>query len=129
MVGDALETDITGGTKYNLSTIWILKDGVYQNEFYNHSNDEIYSTNEFIINTANNILDSFNDINMIPNTNATTTKAITLTEVEEGTIDTKRIQKTTTYAKGMKLNPTYIIPHFRCKQKDIKMLFRNDINT
>ncbi|CAB9510885.1 Hydrolase [Seminavis robusta] len=32
MVGDALETDITGGSLAGIDTVWILKDGVYMPE-------------------------------------------------------------------------------------------------
>lgn len=81
MVGDALETDVAGGCKYGLSTVWVLKDGVYQNEF-EAAATTASTTDQVFGETATAILNSFNEM--------------------DGT-----------YAKGMKLSPSYILPHFR----------------
>ena len=55
MVGDALETDVTGGSVVGIDTIWILKDGVYQPEF-----EEGAAKGERLEETAASILDDFN---------------------------------------------------------------------
>ena len=55
MVGDALETDITGGCAAGIDTIWILTDGVYAPEF------EAASQNGTpLIDAAHSILADFN---------------------------------------------------------------------
>jgi ribonucleotide monophosphatase NagD (HAD superfamily) len=76
MVGDALETDVAGGTNFGIATVWVLKDGVYK--------PDLASTihNSEIVDITTNILNDFNSMD-------------------------------DTYATGMKLSPTYLLPHFR----------------
>lgn len=54
MVGDALETDVTGGSMVGIETIWILKDGVYAPEF----NDKV--DDKGIMDVATKIIQDFN---------------------------------------------------------------------
>jgi ribonucleotide monophosphatase NagD (HAD superfamily) len=32
MVGDALETDVTGGSQFGIATVWVLMDGIHSPE-------------------------------------------------------------------------------------------------
>jgi ribonucleotide monophosphatase NagD (HAD superfamily) len=52
MIGDALETDVTGGQKYGIDTIWIVKDGI-------HGPDVIGTGSKFE-DGVNSILSDFN---------------------------------------------------------------------
>ena len=85
MVGDALETDVTGGSKFGIDTIWVLNDGVYKPDvdvaLSSSSNDES-DYEQVLMNVATTILNDFNKI--------------------DGT-----------YAQGRILSPTYLLPHFR----------------
>ena len=56
MVGDALETDVVGGSKFGIPTIWVLQDGVYQEDFENCTTVEAIQT------TANRIVTEFNEL-------------------------------------------------------------------
>lgn len=55
MVGDALETDITGGAAAGIDTIWILKDGVYMPEL-----EEADANGKTLLEGATEILQGFN---------------------------------------------------------------------
>lgn len=50
MVGDALETDITGGTWAQIDTLWVVKDGIHapylseDNELYEQSVEEVLTS-------------------------------------------------------------------------------------
>jgi HAD superfamily hydrolase (TIGR01450 family) len=55
MVGDALETDITGGTAAGIDTIWILKDGVYMPEL-----EEANAKGKTLLEAATEVLQDFN---------------------------------------------------------------------
>jgi HAD-hyrolase-like len=79
MVGDALETDVAGGTKFGIDTIWVLKDGVYKPDLINLDDND---NNNELLNIATKIVTNFNQLD-------------------------------DTYATGMKLSPTYLLPHFR----------------
>jgi HAD superfamily hydrolase (TIGR01459 family) len=74
MVGDSLETDVTGGTLAGIQTIWVIKDGVH--------GPDLTENGDFMTEVTA-ILDSFNTHS-------------------EGT-----------YAKGRRLTPDYVVPHFR----------------
>ena len=37
MVGDALETDITGGKWANIDTLWVVNDGIHAPFFLQHN--------------------------------------------------------------------------------------------
>jgi HAD superfamily hydrolase (TIGR01450 family) len=52
MIGDALETDVTGGVRYGIDTVWVLKDGIHAPEL------EEYDTLE---QGASAVLVAFND--------------------------------------------------------------------
>ncbi len=54
MVGDALETDITGGKWANIDTLWVVNDGIHA-PFVNENKNESFETN------VQSILDDFND--------------------------------------------------------------------
>lgn len=47
MVGDALETDMTGGTRAGIGTVWVVKDGIHRNEVpdLNRAADAVASFN------------------------------------------------------------------------------------
>lgn len=55
IVGDALETDITGGSSVGIDTIWILKDGVYMPEL-----EEAAASGKSLMEGAAGVLDDFN---------------------------------------------------------------------
>jgi HAD superfamily hydrolase (TIGR01459 family) len=55
MVGDALETDITGGSAAGIDTVWILKDGVYIPEI-----EEADGKGKTLLEAATEILRDFN---------------------------------------------------------------------
>jgi HAD superfamily hydrolase (TIGR01450 family) len=40
MIGDALETDIAGGSAMGLDTIWVLRNGIHRDELDNANNDD-----------------------------------------------------------------------------------------
>jgi ribonucleotide monophosphatase NagD (HAD superfamily) len=53
MIGDALETDITGGQNYGIDTIWIVKDGIHGPDVNNKGNN--------FEDDANDIINQFNE--------------------------------------------------------------------
>jgi ribonucleotide monophosphatase NagD (HAD superfamily) len=52
MIGDALETDVTGGQKYGIDTIWIVADGIH--------GPDVMATGKRFEEGANAILHEFN---------------------------------------------------------------------
>ena len=74
MIGDALETDVTGGSKAGIKTVWVVNDGI-------HGPDVNRKGNTFD-EGAEILLKEFNN--------------------KEGT-----------YAKGIELQPTIVLAHFR----------------
>ena len=83
MIGDALETDITGGTMFGIDTIWVLKNGVHSIDIQKTLGTTVSNTNHDILKGANVVLDTFNENNI------------------------------GTYAEGRKLSPTFVIPYFQ----------------
>jgi ribonucleotide monophosphatase NagD (HAD superfamily) len=55
MVGDALETDITGGSEAGIDTVWVVKDGVYMPEF-----EESEADGKTLMEAATAVLEDFN---------------------------------------------------------------------
>jgi ribonucleotide monophosphatase NagD (HAD superfamily) len=86
MIGDALETDITGGTRFGIDTIWVLNNGVHsidiQNNLDRSSCDDNCDDTE-ILKSAQTVLHAFNDNHI------------------------------GTYAEGITLSPTFVIPYFQ----------------
>jgi len=94
MVGDALETDITGASMAGIDSIWVIKDGIH---------------NQHVI-AAATISNGYND------TSASSRKSPFSSTLESGceTVLQDFNQKSeTTYAKGRQVSPTFVIPHFR----------------
>lgn len=56
MVGDALETDVTGGSAAGIDTVWILEDGVYMPEL-----DAAAASGKSLLEGATSVLNDFND--------------------------------------------------------------------
>jgi HAD superfamily hydrolase (TIGR01459 family) len=54
MVGDALETDITGGKWSNIDSLWVVNDGIHA-PFVNENHNDTYENN------VKSVLDEFND--------------------------------------------------------------------
>jgi len=94
MVGDALETDITGASMAGIDSIWVIKDGI-------HNQDVI---------AAATICNGYND------TGASSTNP-SLSSILESECETVlqdfNQNSETTYAKGRQVSPTFVIPHFR----------------
>ena len=85
MIGDALETDVTGGTLQNIDTIWVINDGIHNvavEENLEKLGDESDTDDSRFSKACSAVVDEFN-------------------------------QQTETYAKGRQLRPTMIVPHFR----------------
>jgi HAD superfamily hydrolase (TIGR01450 family) len=58
MIGDALETDVTGGEVFGISTVWVLQDGIYKPRFaYEDSSQD--TDRESLTETTAAILDEF----------------------------------------------------------------------
>lgn len=55
MVGDALETDITGGKWSNIHSLWVTNDGIHA-PFVNENQNDTYENN------VKRVLDEFNDM-------------------------------------------------------------------
>jgi len=85
MIGDALETDVTGGRNAGIDTIWILKDGVYLPEL-----EEAAAQGTSLLEGAQAILEDFN----------------------MNVINAKKDMGTTCYAMERQM-PTVAMPHFR----------------
>jgi HAD superfamily hydrolase (TIGR01450 family) len=83
MIGDALETDITGGTMFGIDTVWVLNNGVHSIDIQNNLNSSAESEGIDILKSANVVLDTFNNNNI------------------------------GTYAEGQTLSPTFVIPYFQ----------------
>lgn len=75
MVGDALETDVTGATMTGIDSIWVVKDGIH--------NQDIAKASSSMEGGCDAVLEDFN-------------------KHSEGT-----------YAKGLKVSPTVVLPHFQ----------------
>jgi HAD superfamily hydrolase (TIGR01450 family) len=58
MIGDALETDVTGGEVFGIPTVWVLKDGIYKPRFDKEDSNQ-NSNPEYLAKTAAAILDEF----------------------------------------------------------------------
>ena len=85
MIGDALETDVTGGTLQNIDTVWVINDGIHNvavEERLEKIGDESDADDSRFSKACSGVVDEFN-------------------------------QQTETYAKGRQLRPTMIVPHFR----------------
>ena len=84
MIGDALETDVTGGTFQDIDTIWVINDGIHnvaveeQMKMYDNNGDRTAAFSK----ACHDVVHEFN-------------------------------QQTGTYAKDQLLRPTLIVPHFR----------------
>lgn len=63
MIGDALETDITGGSMFGIDTIWVLKNGVHSIDIQKTLSTSSNS-NDDILKSANVVLDTFNENNI-----------------------------------------------------------------
>ena len=83
MIGDALETDITGGTMFGVDTIWVLNNGVHSIDIKKNLNGSSGTDNNDILKSANMVLDTFNN------------------------------NSGGTYAEGKMLSPTFVIPYFQ----------------
>ena len=75
MVGDALETDVTGATMTGIDSVWVVKDGIH--------NQDIAEATASMEGGCEAVLQNFN-------------------KHSEGT-----------YAKGRKVSPTVVLPHFQ----------------
>jgi ribonucleotide monophosphatase NagD (HAD superfamily) len=75
MIGDALETDVTGGSAAGIDTIWVVNDGIHNFEIQSKGNRSLQEG-------CSKILAEFNEI-------------------------------PETYAKGRRLTPSIVLPHFR----------------
>lgn len=87
MVGDALETDVAGGSAVGIDTIWILKDGIYGDQLESIAQEKQKNGKDqdtALVHAAVEITSSFNSL-----------------PAHE------------TYAKGRQLEPTVLMPHFR----------------
>ena len=85
MIGDALETDVTGGTLQNIDTIWVINDGIHNvavEEKLEKVGDDSDHNDVRFSKACSAVVEEFN-------------------------------QQTETYAKGRQLRPTMIVPHFR----------------
>jgi ribonucleotide monophosphatase NagD (HAD superfamily) len=84
MVGDALETDVAGGTRFGIDTVWVLKNGVHSIDIYtNDNNNNVQNNDTDLMQSANRVLDNFN------------------------------ANCTGTYAEGLTLSPTFVVPCFQ----------------
>jgi len=77
MVGDALETDITGATVAGIASAWVINDGIHNQEITEASPVSLETGCEAVLEVFNN-------------------------EPPQST-----------YARGRKVSPTVVIPHFR----------------
>eukprot|EP00536_Pseudo-nitzschia_multiseries_P004522 jgi/Psemu1/188199/e_gw1.75.139.1 len=75
MVGDALETDVTGATAAGIDSIWVVKDGIH--------NQDIDEAGSSLEGGCESVLNDFN------------------------------ARSEATYAKGLQVSPTVVLPHFR----------------
>lgn len=76
MVGDALETDVTGATATGIDSVWVVQDGI-------HNQDILDASPSSVEKGCEAVLESFNE------------------------------HSETTYARGKKVSPTVVLPHFR----------------
>ena len=87
MVGDALETDVTGATVAGFDSIWVINDGIHYQDVVTAANTSIDTTSTSSISSLENgcetVLQDFNQ------------------------------KSESTYAKGRQVSPTFVIPHFR----------------
>ena len=77
MVGDALETDVVGGTRVGIDTIWVVKNGVHCMDVEDVNNSMDFSA------ASNQVLQTFS------------------------------ANTTGTYAEGLVLQPTVVMPYFQ----------------
>lgn len=54
MVGDALETDVVGGSVYGIDTVWVVKDGI-------HGDDINDGTVDDLVDSAASVVEAFNE--------------------------------------------------------------------
>jgi ribonucleotide monophosphatase NagD (HAD superfamily) len=77
MIGDALETDVVGGTTVGIDTIWVVNNGVHSIDIKNMcSDDDLLTSSTQVVHTFNS-------------------------------------NTTGTYAHGLSLKPTMVMPSFK----------------
>jgi len=94
MVGDALETDITGASMAGIDSIWVVMDGIH---------------NQHIIAAAT----IANEYNATSASSRKSSLSSTLESECETVLQDFNQKSETTYAKGRRVSPTFVIPHFR----------------
>jgi FMN phosphatase YigB (HAD superfamily) len=87
MVGDALETDVTGATVAGIDSIWVINNGIHNQDVVTAATSSINTTSASSLSSLENgcemVLEDFNQ------------------------------KSESSYAKGRQVSPTFVIPHFR----------------
>jgi ribonucleotide monophosphatase NagD (HAD superfamily) len=91
MVGDALETDVTGGTLQGIDTLWVIQDGIH--------NVAVEEYRQRILTTTTGDIDTDSSL--------AAACAAVLNEFNQQCRD-----ESTTYAKGRQIRPSMVMRHF-----------------
>jgi ribonucleotide monophosphatase NagD (HAD superfamily) len=84
MVGDALETDVAGAQIAGIDSFWVVKNGIHDDEVTLRSNSKDYvKSNKLLRAGCHEVIKEFNQ------------------------------RSDATYAKGLQLSPTGVLPYFR----------------
>jgi len=59
MVGDALETDVTGGSAFGVDTIWVVNDGIHNTEIQKQGNGDLRAGCSAILSEFNEIPETY----------------------------------------------------------------------
>mmetsp|Transcript_6960 Transcript_6960/g.12905 ORF Transcript_6960/g.12905 Transcript_6960/m.12905 type:complete len:412 (-) Transcript_6960:1213-2448(-) len=87
MVGDALETDVTGANAAGIDSVWVVNNGIHSEEIANKASDEgVQRENDSVAHLRSGCEAVLRDFNK---------------------------ESETTYAKGQQLSPTFVMPTFR----------------
>ncbi len=90
MVGDALETDVTGGITLGCNTVWVIRDGIHGAQVAQHE-EQLKEKGTAYEEAVLRVLENFND----PNENSASTSKM-------GQEDSKKI-----------IVPTFAVKSFR----------------
>ena len=100
MIGDALETDVTGAAMSGIDSVWVIEDGIHKNEVQQAAAAAVPTTSATDTDT-----DTEDDTSSSHNTDLRVGCEKVLEEINN--------RSETTYANGRQIAPTYVIPHFR----------------
>ena len=59
MVGDALETDVTGGSAFGIDTIWVVKDGIHNVDIESKGNGSLQEGCSAVLEQFNQMTDTY----------------------------------------------------------------------